>query len=90
MLIITEILDGSASTVGSSNFGLINPGAGIIISSSTLITSIALLITNDFISKYKIRHTKLGDWIIVLTLLFEKTLKQSMIDKKIDEKKQWN
>ena len=51
LLIITEILVGSASTVGSSLMGLINPGADIIISSSTaLLTSIAILITNEYIS----------------------------------------
>ena len=67
--------------------GLINPGAGIIISSSTaLLTSIAILITNEYISKLKIRYTKLRDWINVITLLYEKTLKQSMVDKKIDPK----
>ena len=81
LLIITEILVGSASAVGSSTMGLINPGAGIIISSSTaLLTSIAILITNEYISKLKIRYTKLRDWIIVITLLYEKTLKQSMVD----------
>ena len=47
-IIITEILVGSASTVGSSTMGLINHGAGSIISSSTaLLTSIAILITNE-------------------------------------------
>ena len=67
--------------------GLINPGAVNIISSSTaLLTSIAILITNEYIIKLKIRYTKLGDWINVTTLLYEKTLKQSMVDKKIDEK----
>ena len=87
LLIITEILAGSASAVGSSTMGLINPGAGIIISSSTaLLTSIAILITNEYISKLKIRYTKLRDWINVITLLYEKTLKESMIDKKIHEK----
>ena len=46
-LIITEILVGSGSAIGSSAMSLINPGAGIIVSSSTaLITSIAILITN--------------------------------------------
>ena len=66
---------------------LINPGAGIVISSSTaLLTSIAILITNECISKIKTRYTKLRDWINVITLLYEKTLKQSMIDEKIDEK----
>ena len=87
MLIITEILVGAGSAVGSSTMGLINPGAGIIISSSTaLLTSIAILITNEYISKFKIRYTKLRDWINVITLLYEKTLKESMIDNKTDEK----
>ena len=87
LLIITEIFVGSASAVGSSTMGLINPGAGIIISSSTaLLTRIAILITNEYISKLKIRYKKLRDWIIVITLLYEKTLKESMIDKKLDEK----
>ena len=87
MLIIIEILVGAGSAVGSSSMALINPGAGIVISSSTaLLTSIAILITNEYISKLKIRYTKLRDWINVITLLYEKTLKQSMIDKKIDEK----
>ena len=87
MLIITEILIGSGSTISTSTLGLINPGAGIIISSSTaFLTSIAILITNEYISKLKIRCTKLRDWINVITLLYEKTLKQPMVDKKIDEK----
>ena len=77
----TEILVGSASTVSSSTMGLINPGAGIIVSSSSaLLTSIAILITNEYISKLKIRYTKLRDWINVITHLYEKTLKQSMVD----------
>ena len=87
LLIITEILVGSGSTIGSSAMSMINPGAGIIISISTaLLTSIAILITNEYISKLKIRYTKLRDWINVITLLYEKTLKESMIDKKIDQK----
>ena len=87
LLIITEILVGSSSTIGTSTMGLINPSVGIVISSSTaLLTSFAILITNEYISKLKIRYTKLRDWINVITLLYEKTLKESMIDKKIDEK----
>ena len=55
MLIITEILIGSGSTISTSTLGLVNPGAGIIISSSTaLLTSIAILVTNYYISKLKI------------------------------------
>ena len=67
--------------------GLINPAAGIIFSSSTaLLTSIDILITNENISKLKIRFTKLIDWISVITLFYEKTLKTSMAYEKIDEK----
>ena len=68
--------------------GLINPGVGTTNSSSTaLLTSIALLITNEYNSKLKLRYTKLRDWINVITLLYEKTLKNSMVDQKIDQKK---
>ena len=87
LLFITELLVGAGSAVGSSLMALINPGSGIIISCSTaLLTSIAVLITNEDISKFKIRYTKLRDWNNVITLLYEKTLKESMIDKKIDQK----
>ena len=87
LIIITEILVGSASNVGTSTMSLINPSAGNNISSSTaLLTSIAILITNEYVSKLKIRYTKLRYWNTVITLLYEKTLKQSIIDKKIDGK----
>ena len=87
LLIVTEILIGGCSTIGTSTMGLINPNVGIFASSSTaFLTSIAILITNEYISKLKIRYTKLRDWINVITLLYEKTLNQSMIDKKINEK----
>ena len=88
LLIITEILVGSASAVGTSTMGLIYPGEGIVVSSSTaLLTSLAILITNEYISKLKIRYTKLRDWIIVITLLSEKTLKSFIVDKKMIKKK---
>ena len=51
-----------------------------IASNSALITSVAILITNEDISELKIRYTKLRDWINVISLLYEKTLKQSMLD----------
>ena len=87
LLIITEILVGTGSAVGSSTMGFINPSVGIVISSSTaLLTSIAILITNQYISKLKTRYTNLRDWINVIALLYEKTLKESMIDKKINQK----
>ena len=87
LLNITEILVGSGSAIGSSAMSLINPGAGINISSSTaLLTSIAILITNEYINKLKLRYTKLRVWTNVITLLYEKTLKESLIDKQIDQK----
>ena len=87
LLIITEILIGGGSAIGTSTMSLINPSIGIIASSSTaFLTSIAILITNEYISKLKIRYSKIKDWINVATLLYEKTLKESMIDKKFDSK----
>ena len=87
LLIITEILVGSSSAIGTSTMSIINPSIGIIASSSTAsITSIAILITNEYISKLKLRYTKLRDWINFITILYEKTLNQCMIDKKIDQK----
>ena len=87
LLIITEILIGSGSAISTSTMSLINPSIGIVLtSSSALLTSIAILITNEYISKVKLRYTKLRDWINFITILYEKTLNQSMIDKKIDEK----
>ena len=87
LLIITEILVGSGSAIGTSTMSLINPSIGIVLtSSSALLTSLAILITNEYISKLKLRYTKLRDWINFITILYEKTLTQSMIDKKIDEK----
>ena len=88
LLIITEILVGSGSAIPTSTMSLINPSIGVVLtSSSALLPSIAILITNEYISKLKIRYTKLRDWINVITLLYEKTLKESMIDKKNDQKK---
>ena len=87
IVIITEILIGSPSTINSSTVGLINPGASIIISKSTaFLTSFAISITNEHFSKLKLRYTKLRDCINVITLLNEKTMKESMIDEKIDQK----
>ena len=66
---------------------ILNPSIGTVLTSSTaLLTSIAILITNKFISKLKLRYTELRDWINVNTLLYEKTSKQSMVDKEIIEK----
>ena len=68
--------------------GLINPGAGIIFSISTaLLTSIAILINNEYISKLKIRYTKLRIWLKLITLQHEKTFVQPMVDKELIKKK---
>ena len=87
-LIITEILIGTGLVVAWSTMAVIILGVGIVISSNTsLLTSIANSFTNEYISKVKkIRYTKLRDWINVVTLLQEKILKESMVDKKIDAK----
>ena len=87
LLIITEFLIGSGSAISTSTMSLINPSIGIVLTSSTaLLTSLAILITKKYISKLKLRYSKLRDWINFITILYEKTLNQSMIDKKIDEK----
>ena len=87
ILIITEILIGSGSALSTSTMSLIIPSIGIVLTSSTaLLVSLAILITNEYITKLKLRYTKLGDWINFITILYEKTLKESMIDKKIDQK----
>ena len=53
-LIITEILIGSASTISLSPLAVLNTSAGITISISTaLLTSIAILITNEYVSNLK-------------------------------------
>ena len=87
LLIITEILIGSGSAISTSTVSLINPSIGIVVFSSTaLLISLALLITNDYSSKIKLRYTKLRDCKNFITILYEKTINQSMIDKRIDEK----
>ena len=87
-MIVSEVLIGGVG---------LNPGSGLTISGLTAVgivcassvsflSGISTLTTNECISKLKIRYTKLRDWINVITLLYEKTLKQSMVDKKIDQK----
>ena len=87
LLIITEFLVGSKSAKSTLPMGLINPSVGIVLTSSTdLRTSMAILFTSEYISKLEIRYTKLRDWINVISLLHESTLRTWMVDKKIDEK----
>ena len=83
LLIISEFLIGSGSAFSTSTMSLINPSIGIVLTSSTaLLTSLAILITNEYFSKLKLRYTKLRDWINFISILYEKTLNQSMVDKK--------
>ena len=87
MFFTAETLVGSASALGSSTMCWLNPEEGIINSSSTaLMTIIAILITNEYIPKLKVRYTKLRHWINVITLLYEKTSKTYLVHKKIDQK----
>ena len=87
LLIISEVLIESGSAISTTAMSLINPSVGIVLTSSTaLVTSLAILITNEYVSKLKLRYTKLRDWINFITILYEKTLNRSMIVKKIDEK----
>ena len=80
---ITEILLGSGSAISNSAMSVINPSFGIVLTSSTaLLTSVATLMTNECISKLKLRYTKLRGWVSFFTILYDKTLNQSMIDKK--------
>ena len=57
LLIITAILLGSGSATTTSLMSLMNPSIGIVLISSTaLLTSIAILITNEYISILKTRY----------------------------------
>ena len=78
---------GSRSAISASTMSLLNPSIGLVLTSSIAsLTSLAILITNENKSKLKLRNTKLKYWINFITTLYKKTITQSMIDKKIDEK----
>ena len=56
LLIITEILVGSRSAISTSAMTIVNPSIGIVLTTSlALLTSLAILITNEYISKLKLR-----------------------------------
>ena len=83
MIISENILGSVGLGVGS---GLTVSGlapVGIMWANSISSLSItSTLITNEYFSRLTGRYTKLRDWINVNTLLYEKTLKTSMVDKK--------
>ena len=88
ILIITEILTALGLAVTTSTLSILNPSVGVVwISSTALLTSVAILIMYERISKIKRRFTNILDWIIVITLPYEKTLKQPMVDERIDDNK---
>ena len=87
MLVFTDILIGSGYAFSASTMSKLNPSIGIVLTSSAaLLTSLVILITNEYISKLKLRYTKLRDLIKFNTILYEKALNQSIIDEKTDEK----
>ena len=87
ILITTKILIGSGSALSTSTVSILNPSIGIVLTSFTaLLTFLAILITKEYISKLNLRYTKLRAWINFITILYEKTLNQSMVVNKIDEK----
>ena len=54
LLNITEFLVGSGSTISTSTMWIINPSIGLVLTSATaLLTSIAILLTNEYLSKLK-------------------------------------
>ena len=82
MVVIFENLIGSSTSIMFFTLSIVNPTSGLPIASSTaLITSTAILFTKNYIKK--IRYTKLRDCKTLVSLLFEKTLKQPMRSKNI-------
>ena len=88
ILIITDILLGPCSAITKSFLSFVNTSAVIVLTNSTaLITFLAILITNKYIAILKIKIDILRDWINVITLVYEKTLKQSiLVDKRVEKK----
>ena len=84
-MIVSEILIGLVGLgVGSGlTISGLTPVGIMCASSISIFSSISTLNTNECFSKLKIRYTKLGNWINIITFLYEKTLKQSMSEKKL-------
>ena len=60
LVIIKQISLGSRSAISTSTMSLINPSIGIVLTSSTaFLTSKAISITNEYISKFKITIFKI-------------------------------
>ena len=86
---VLEVLAGASGFAVGTALSVTGVGASIgvpIAGVSSFLVSVAVLLTNEYMSKMQTRYTKLRDHISMITLLYEKTLKNSMIDKVIDEK----
>ena len=86
---ILEILAGASGVVVGSTLTATGVGTQIgvpIAGVSRFVISVAVLFTNEYFSRLKSRYQKLRDHIKMIKLLNEKTLKKSLVDKKIDEK----
>ena len=62
LLIVSEILIVSGSAISTSTMSIINPSIGIVLTiPSALLTSPAIVMTNEFKSKLKLRYTELRE-----------------------------
>ena len=78
---------GSASTISLITLGILNHSLSVI--KKLLYTSVNIycFLNHERIhTKLNIRCSKLQDYINVIVLLYEKSWKQSMVDKKTDDK----
>ena len=80
-------MGGSGLTVGVVSSGTrFSSSVGIsIAAASSFLGSVAGLFTNGYWSKPKMKYTKPQKGIILTTILYENTLRKSLIDEKIDE-----
>ena len=84
---ILEFLTGASGVVVGTTLTATGATIGVPVAGvSAFIASIATLIPNEYLSKRKARYTTLRDHVIMITLLYEKTLTKSMMTKKNEEK----
>ena len=83
---ILEILAGASGVVVGSTLTATGVGTQIgvpIAGISSFVISVAVLFTNEYFSRLKSRYQKLRDHIKMIKLLYEKTLKKSMMKRKV-------
>ena len=72
-LVLSEILLGSSLIIVFSTLSFVKHSNVVSIAiTSAMITSIAILVTNYYVPKLKLRYTKMKDWVNVISLLYEK------------------